>query len=378
MAAQFVSSISETRAFEILADLKHYLPEQTLDMRVRQLKPEVLLVDAASDTDQACATIEAVVRQHPETHVVALHRTTDSDAILRTVRAGAIEFIHAPFDAVSQQEAIERLMRLRRPEITDEADLANMVIFSSVKPGSGASTLAAQTALALKRLTGKRVLLADLDLTGGTIGFYLKLNHTYSLLEALQHAERLDPSLWQSMVVNCDGVDILPAPTAPYAEPVEPSRLQVVLEYARATYDWIVVDLPAVFQRISLVALSQAEWAFLVTTSELPSLHLARKAVKMLDQLQFPKDRFQVVINRVNRKEAISTGDMEKLFNCSVHGAFPNDHFSLHRVVTLGEPLGSEGELGQAIDHFAGRLAGQVAAAKKLGVPDARLAFSVM
>ena len=70
--------------------------------------------------------------------------------------------------------------------------------------------------------TGKRILLADFDLTGGTIGFYLKLSHNYSLVDALQHAEHLDMALWNSLTVNHGGVDILPSPAAPYAEPLDP------------------------------------------------------------------------------------------------------------------------------------------------------------
>jgi len=62
------------------------------------------------------------------------------------------------------------------------------------------------------------------DLTGGTIGFYLKLTHNYSLLDALQHVEHLDAALWNSLVVNHGGVDILPAPALPYADPVDGSR----------------------------------------------------------------------------------------------------------------------------------------------------------
>jgi pilus assembly protein CpaE len=379
LADQFLKSNAEMRAFEVLADVRNYLPEHTLDMRLRQLKPEVVLVDTFTDLEQACATLEALARTDPETHPVALHRAPDPEAILKAVRAGAIEFMHPPFEGAAQQVGIERLMRLRPPEASEDGELGNLVIFSSVKSGSGASTLATQTAFALKRLTNQRVLLADLDLTGGAVGFYLKLTHAYSLLESLQHAERLDAALWSSLVVNSSGVDILPAPSAPYAEMVEPSRLQVVLEYARARYDWVVIDLPVIFQRISLIALAQAERAFLVSTSEMPSLHLARKAVNMLDQHQFPKDRFQVIVNRVNRKDGISTGDMEKLLNCSVHTAFPNDYFALHRVVTLGQPLGADGELGRAIDSLAGKLAGQSAAVKKgaPGLSDTKFAFSV-
>src|SRR5206468_11522527 len=140
-----------------------------------------------------------------------------------------VEFLHAPFEATTQAEAIQRLLRLRQPAPEEQADLGNIVAFSSVKPGSGASTLATQTAFAIKRLTGKRVLLADFDLTGGTIGFYLKLSHQYSLVDALQHAEHMDPALWSSLVSSSTGVDILSAPAAPFAEPIDPARLHVVL-----------------------------------------------------------------------------------------------------------------------------------------------------
>jgi len=49
---------------------------------------------------------------------------------------------------------------------------------------------------------------------------------------------------------------------------------------------------------------------------------------------------------------------MDKLFKCPVYASFPNDYFSLDRVVTLGQPLGAEGELGKAIEGLAQRLCG--------------------
>jgi len=49
---------------------------------------------------------------------------------------------------------------------------------------------------------------------------------------------------------------------------------------------------------------------------------------------------------------------MEKLFGCGVHASLPNDYFALHRVVTLGQPLGAENDLGRAIESVAQRLCG--------------------
>ena len=369
LAQQFMGTLADTHAFQILADLKSYPPPQTLEIRARQLKPEVVLLDLSTDLAAAGELIRFIVGLVPPVHVLGLHTSNDSQAILQSLRAGATEFLCAPFDPDVQRAAVVRLRRLRAPEPAAPSKTGEVIGFSSAKPGSGASTVATQTAFALQRVTGKRILLADFDLTGGTIGFYLKLNHNYSVVEALQHAEHLDQALWNSLAVNHDGLDILPAPAAPYADPIDPSRMSMLINYARQLYDWVFLDLPAVFNRTSLMAIADCDRAFLVSTSELPSLHMTRKAMNMLGQFGFPKERFQALLNRVDKRADIGASTMEKLFNCPVHASLPNDYFSLHRVVTLGQPLGPDGELGKAIENVARRLSGAPHGAAKSAPP---------
>jgi len=377
LAQAFSLAAEQAHAFQIVSELKAYPARQSLEIRLKQLKPDVLLLDVASDLEAACEVIRWVAACGPATQVIGLHVRHDSDAILRSLRAGATEFLQPPFDAASQQEAASRLRRLLQPEAVEDVEPGSITAFSSAKPGSGASTIAAQTAFALKRSTNKRVLLADFDVMGGMIGFYLKLNHSKSVLDALQFADQLGDSLWSTLVATSEGVDILPAPETPYAGMVDSSRLHAVLEYARLNYEWIVIDLPVVFQRLSLMAMSESDRAFLITTSELPSLHLARKAVNLLNQLGFPKERFQILMNRINKRDEIAVSDIEKLFNCSVHSRFPNDFFSLHRAVTLGQAIDGHSELGKAIETLAGKLsAGGAANGKKTAASDSKAVLS--
>lgn len=356
LADQFQRSAQETRTFEILADLKSYPSRQTLDIRLRQLKPEVVLLDVATNLDQAAELIEFVAAFRPLTLVVALHTHSDSEAIVRTLRSGASEFLHAPFDAKEQQEAIARIRRLRQPEASSQPEIGRVLVYTSAKPGSGASTLATQTAFAVRRITGDRVLLVDLDLHGGTVAFYLKLHHSASVSDAFERCDRMDPSVWASLIAHCDGIDVLPAPDEPEHAPPEPNRLHDVLEFARMVYSWVIVDAPAIPHRASLLAVSEADEAFVVSTSELASLHLTRRAVNVLEQLGFTRERYRVLINRASKRDGITGSDMEKIFNCPVYEMFPNDYFSLHRVVSLGQSLTAECELGRTIERFAGGL----------------------
>jgi pilus assembly protein CpaE len=369
LAQQFMGTLAETRGFQILADLKNYPPHQAVETRARQLKPAVALLDLASDTGTALELVRFLSAIVPPVHVVGLHPSNDSQALVQSLRAGAVEFLYAPFDPLSQREALQRLRKLCVLEQPERNEAGHALAFASSKPGSGASTIATQMAFSLQKLTGKRVLLVDLDLTGGTIGFYLKLSHNYSVVDALQHAGHLDAALWSSLTVNYGGVDILPAPAAPYAEDVDPARLRMLVEHARRLYSYVILDLPALFHRHSLMAIGECELAYLVSTTELPSLHLTRKALTLVEQLGFPKDRFQVLANRVDKRDDIGIGDMEKLFGVKVFANLPNDYFSLHRVVTLGQPLGSEGDLGKAIEGLALRLSGTPPNGKKTAVP---------
>jgi pilus assembly protein CpaE len=356
LADAFTSTLARTHAFQILSDLKTYPTAQTLDIRLRQLRPDVLLIDLGSNLEAAAELIRfAAALPHPP-QIAGLHKQNDSRAILLSLRMGASEFLHAPFDVEAQREVISRLRRLRQPEPDTAPDPGTVVVFSSAKPGAGASTIAIQTAFALQQAGGKRVLLADFDLMGGTIGFYLKLNHDRSAIHALESADQLTPSLWSTLVADSEGIDVLPAPDAPFAGGIDSSRLHAVIEYARINYEWVLIDVPVVFQRLSLMAISESDRAFLVSTSELPSLHLARKAVNLLDQLGFPKDRFQVIMNRVDKRDELGAQEIEKLFNCTVHSRIPNDYFSLHRAVTLGQSVDSHSELGKAILAVASKL----------------------
>src|SRR6202167_4108408 len=139
LAQQFLDTLPQTRAFQILADLKSYPPQQTLDIRARQLKPNIILLDLATDLAAAVDLIRWIAGFNPPVHVVGLHTKNDSQVILQTLRAGASEFLYAPFELATQREAIARLRRLVQPEAPSQTEAGHVVAMASSKPGSGAS-----------------------------------------------------------------------------------------------------------------------------------------------------------------------------------------------------------------------------------------------
>lgn len=359
LAAEFMSALKPAKVFQIVSELKKYPSQQTLEIRLRQVRPDLVFVDVASDAEAAADIIRSVTASGKAIQAVGIDLRNEPNVILSTLRLGASEFLHGPFDSPTQHQAAARLRRLRQPESAVSAEPGVIALFASVKPGSGASTIAVQTALALKRASGKRVLLADFDLCAGTVAFHLKLAHPGSLVEALANADRLSESLWSSLVTECQGVHVLCAPETPQLGPIDPARLHAVIEFVRSRYDWVVIDLPLVFHRLSLIAFGQGDRAFLVATSELASLHVARKAIGFLEQVGITRDRFHMLVNRTHKRAGMGSTEIDKLLNCPVQSRFPNDFFSVNRAITLGQSIDAKCELGKAIEALATRITGK-------------------
>jgi pilus assembly protein CpaE len=289
LAQEFLGALPEGQAFRIAAEWTSYPPVFKLEAQLRQARPEVVLIDVSSDLAQSARLIEAISGLGTPVAVIALHTTNEAAALLECLRAGAAEFLFAPFTPESQRQAGARVRSLLPTEPRENIKRGRLVAFASAKPGSGASTLAAHTAFALHAVTGQRILLVDFALWSGTIRLLFKLPGVPSLADALEavDANRLhaNPQTWATLVQRKGGVDLLPSPGVPSPGNADPSKLRKILDCARPVYDWVIVDLPTVFERLSLLMLPESEHGFLVTTPELPSLHLTRKAVSLLAQV---------------------------------------------------------------------------------------------
>jgi pilus assembly protein CpaE len=362
LAQQFLGALPESRAFHIAAEWTRYPMAAELESQLCEVRPQVVLLDVSTNLPQATALIEAVARGAFPVPVIALHVVNDAGALIECLRAGAAEFLYAPFTAEQQCETVTRIASLFPGEDRTEARRGRLVTFASAKPGSGASTLAAHTAFALHEVTRQRILLIDFALSSGTMRMLFKLPETPSLAEALHAVEsntlRATPESWAPLVQRKGGVDLLPSPGGLSVGYPDPSKLRKILECARPVYDWVIVDLPTVFERLSLLMLPESEHGFLVTTPELPSLHLARKAVSLLGQIGLSLKNFHVIVNRAGRADDVTLEAMAKIFRAPVYATFPNDYLSLHKALSAGQPIGPC-PLERALWEFAQTISSQ-------------------
>ena len=331
--------------------------------RLADSKPEVLVLDLAAVPSELNIAMRQLRYQAPRLKVVALHLTADPQTILSAMRAGANEFVHPPLDE-NLTPAIERLLNTQENDIVP-ATRGKMIGFLSAKGGCGATTLACHIASELQSLTRKSVLLADLDLTSGLVGFLMKTPSSYSILDAVKNLGRLDESLWRALIVeHRPGLSVIPAPAA-YSRWDHPdeNKLRQVLQFMRTQHDWIVLDLGRSLNSIALSVLDELDQLFLISTLEVVALHGLKTIVHGLFE---QGEKLQLVLNRTPKMMDISTQELEKILGRSLYAALPNDYMGLYQSYSSGNLLDSNTRLAQHFSMLASKIAGiQPVKAKK-------------
>ena len=189
------------------------------------------------------------------------------------MRAGVNEYLYPPLE-----EPLRRALEKRSAERSRRRDGSakgggKAVAFVSAKGGCGATTLVTHVAAELGRQNLK-VLLTDLDLDAGMVGFLTKTKSVYSILDAINNIHRLDISYWKALVSNgIPNVEIIASPLALATKmPPKDDQVRQVLAFAKPHYDWTLVDLGRSLSRLAMAALEETDEVCLVITLEVPAL----------------------------------------------------------------------------------------------------------
>ncbi len=325
--------------------------------RVGQERPEILLIELNAIRSDLTNALRAVKKAGSQTKVVALHSSDDPQLILAALRAGASEFVHPPFTE-TLGPALERVFE--QTAIDNEPEKRGKVIgFLSAKGGCGATTLACHVAADLKRQTGKRVLLADLDLTSGMVGFLMKVASNYSILDAASNRGRLDESLWKALVSEWKpGLDVIPSPED-FSHENSPSRddLRQIVRFMRTQHDWIVLDLGRSLNEIAAALFSELDELFLISVLEVSALHGLKAIAQKLRDRGEDLSKLELVLNRTPKMMDISQEELQKVLGRPLYAMLPNDYPSLYEAYSAGTLLAPNNRLAQQFSVLTTRLA---------------------
>lgn len=340
--------------FAQLRSLERYPASPELGRLLRAYAPQVVLLcaDRLAQALEAAAAVEEAV---PGLPVVAFGSHLEPQTLLELMKAGIRDYLPPPFESHAVADLARRLReKLARHPISFE--LTDLVLaFLPAKAGVGASTIAVNLAVALARRPDKNVLLVDFDLNSGLVGFMLKITATHTLMDAAEMSPQLDDSVWAKLVQQKGNLHVLPAGRPEPGVRIDPAQIQRLLAFARRFYHAICADLSGNLEKYSIELMHEAKRIFLVTTPEVPALHLARERLRLLRELELA-DRVNVLVNRYHRASAITARQIEDVLEAPVYATLPNSYRSVHQALVEGRPVEASSELGKQIAELANRI----------------------
>jgi pilus assembly protein CpaE len=354
LASHLESAVLALGEVTVCRTLHAYPGEVDLMRSLRAHGPQVMFLSFES-SEKAIEIVKLLESHGTGVQVVAIHRVMDAAVMRESMRAGVREFVAYPFERRTLIESLSLVKDLL--ERTPASSSATSQIFSFLpsKAGVGTTTLAVNVSAALAQRPNQQVLLSDFDLSSGMLRFLLKLDTDYSVIDAVEHAARVDEDLWPQLVTTIDKLQVLHAGRLNPNLRIDPLQIRNLVEFMRRNYDVLCFDLSGNLERYSLELMQESKRILLVCTPEIASLHLAREKLAYLKSLDLDQ-RVAVVLNRVTKKPLFSREQVEELMGIPVMRIFANDYVAVNRAMAAGKTLGPTTELGKQFAEFAQHL----------------------
>jgi pilus assembly protein CpaE len=232
---------------------------------------------------------------------------------------GVTEYVHKPLTR-------DMVLRLLLPHLRGDAPDAasarsgHVVAVCGARGGVGATTIAANAAVALAEISKGQVALLDLHLQGGAAAAMLASRPGAGLRIALEEPERADQLLLERSAIQIDNRLRLIAAEETYGPMPEVSEAGVakVLNLVRQKFNYIVVDLPMPLMPATSVVMSAAREIVIVLGPDVIGLRDAR-SIRLMATARAGLDRSVTVLNRSDIKGGLPPALIEKGL-----GAAPN------------------------------------------------------
>jgi pilus assembly protein CpaE len=308
---------------------------------------EFTLVDVLTSKEMLSRQIRAV---EPDI-LVAILPNNDPLVAQQVMLAGARAFLITPFSQINLLSTLRRVSELEGRRQQTQAYLPTAlpeatrplrsVTFYSPRGGTGVTSLAANTAIALAEETGKKVLLFEGKVFFGHLEVMLDLKVQNALSDLIPHAANLDEGLIRDVVAaHPSGIHVLLAPSSPQiAQGIRAEDIYNIFIGVSRYYDYVVVDAGGPLNDISVTLMDATDRILLVTTPDLAALHDTSKFIQLSRSLSYPSEKILMVLNKAGVDGGVKLKDIEAVLHNQVYHQIANDPANVLRSINRGIPF---------------------------------------
>ena len=138
-----------------------------------------------------------------------------------------------------------------------------------------------------------------------------------------------------------------------------------IIEYARATYDLVVLDAGSVYGEWNLSQAQHADEIFLVSTNELTALQAVQRSLGYLDANNIPHYKIRLIVNRYDRHVGLSKEVIGTALHTDIYHLMPADYEAIQKSLMDGKPLPPTTNFGKSILGLVDLLSGSSEPHKK-------------
>ena len=307
------------------------------------------------DNEEVLNMIPDFVSAFPKAYILGTMSQWEPLTAQKVMEGGGTGCILKPFSAKDILEHLQLYAARgkRKP--------AKLISFFSPKGRAGRTTLAAILAFLIAEKTGERVALVDADLQFGDLPIFFDLEPKRTVIDATQDIKLLTPvTLDPYFYPVKKGVSLLSSPDRPeYAELVAPDSLTEVVMMAENVFRYVLVDLPAGFNPLSL-NICRISTFVLVTTMINSGFEIkhAKKAMDMFAQQDDGRRKVHAVFTRVNPFTEENRQKISEQLGYPVDDMIPNEYkmISVANSGRLAQGLPKDSLLVQTISGMADKI----------------------
>ncbi len=305
-------------------------PAELIADEYRSTNPGAAVVAVRSDTPQRFGLIHNIAAAGGV--VIVVSDSKDPELILRSMRAGAREFV-----LDSDHEELRVAVRSHAKVTYGGGDIGQVVTIFGAKGGVGATAIATNLAGAMQRRS-LRTCLVDLDLYLGDVLAFLDIPGSYSITDVLANMSRLDRELLATSVTkHHSGVSVLAQSSkVEEAEQIKGPEITALLEFLRRNYDFVIVDGVRGFDEISLAALDSSQHVFMTLTQDVPAVRNGQRCLELFGRLQYDQGRIKLLLNRYQKASKITTDVVSETLGHPLTHTISNDFLLLIDAINRG------------------------------------------
>lgn len=367
-----VAEVLERRNLEIVTSTE---PESSLGQAAAASLVIIDRVEGRLDAVALCSRLRMASGMR-EVPILCIATSNDVEERVRFLEAGADDVMARPFDPLELEARLDALLaRSQRPRPaaavtpgtptgTASREGPRLVGIMGPKGGSGATTIAVNTAVALARRGERSMAIADLDLHWGDVSTLLDVSPRQSVSDLATDTVGLaDRSAVESYAEHHrSGLAVFGAPARPdEADSIRAQHIGQLLPALRDAYELTIVDVGSNLDERALTVFEHADLFVVPVVPEIGAMRAVRTLLQVLAELEGASAGTLVVLNRIFARDALTREQIEKAVGASIDHELPYDAAVYLEAANTGEPvvLGAPGSAAaERLDDLATLISG--------------------